>query len=137
MVQAHPFRARGYNHAITLSPSITDGAEGFNAANEMPWNTLALRYAQVMGLPVTAGSDNHCADTMTAEKLAGVTFDRPLRSIRDYVRAIVEKRPFGLHLPVQPPVWTESVTPDLPTTWLDENGSPVARDTIRVLKSGL
>ena len=137
VVQAHPFRARGYNHAITLSPSITDGAEGFNAANEMPWNTLALRYAQVMGLPVTAGSDNHCADTMTAEKLAGVTFDRPLRSIRDYVHAIVEKRPFGLHLPVQPPVWTESVTPDLPTTWLDENGSPVARDTIRVLKSGL
>ena len=137
VVQAHPFRARGYNHAIYLSHALCDAVEGFNAANEPRWNSLALRYAEVIGLPVTAGSDNHCADTMRPEKLAGVTFERPLNGIGDFVSAILGKRPFGLRLPAPGAPWTDAVTPDLPCHWLDTEGREDDVDVMDILRRGL
>ena len=136
VVQAHPFRARSYNHTIYLSHLLCDGVEGFNAGNESRWNSLAMRYAQVIGLPVTAGSDNHCAETMQPEKLAGVVFDRPLESIGDYVSAILEKRPFGLSLPTETEQWTEAISPDLPSKWLDSEGEDTHEDVMDILRRG-
>ena len=136
VIQAHPFRARSYNHTIYLSHALCDGVEGFNAKNEPEWNSLAVRYADIMGLPVTAGSDNHCAETMEPEQLAGVVFDRPLENVGDYVRAILEKRAFGLSLPYEPERWTEKVTPDLPCRWLDRDGEDTHADVMEILKRG-
>lgn len=124
VVQAHPFRARSYLHTIYLSPHFADGIEGINTANEPEWNSLALRYGQLLDVPMTAGSDNHHAYRMEAEKMGGVVFDKPLRDIHDYVRAILERRPFRCHALAEPPIWTENITPDLPTVWLDENEQP-------------
>lgn len=124
VVQAHPFRARSYNHAIYLNPHLTDGLEGYNAANEPVWNTLALRYGQLTGLPVTAGSDNHHADRMNKDNLAGVAFDHPLENIGDYVRAILNREPFALYLPAPAPAWTEETAPALPLYWVDADGLP-------------
>jgi len=137
VVQAHPFRARSYNRAIYLSPWLSDAAEGFNAGNEMPWNILAMQYARRVNLPVTAGSDNHRAESMQRKNLAGVVFDRPLRDIHDYVAAILQRRPFRLHLPGPVPPWTGDIRPDLPAFWLGREGEATDIRAEDVLKNGL
>lgn len=137
VVQAHPFRARNYNHAIYLNSFLSDGIEGFNAGNEMKWNSQAMRYAALTGKPVTAGSDNHRAAAMKKENLAGVAFDHPLTCIGDYVRAILNGESFSLHLPQEIPAWTEDMTPDLPAWWLDERGEKTDRSVYGFLKNGL
>ena len=136
VVQAHPFRARSYNHTIYLSPSLADGVEVFNAGNEMKWNTLALRYAQIIGKPMTAGSDNHCADFMSKERLAGVILDQPLHSIQDYVDVILQRKPMQLYLPSPIPQWTQAITPDLPALWLGEQGETTDRHVMETLSTG-
>ena len=134
VIQAHPFRARSYNHTIYLAQFLCDGVEVFNAGNEPNWNSLALRYAEITGKPMTAGSDNHHADTMRPEKLAGVTFDRPLDSIQDYVAAILNHRAIGLHTPCPAAPWTEAIRPDLPVKWLDQKGADAGIDVMERLK---
>ena len=133
VVQAHPFRARSYNHTIYLAQYLCDGIEVFNAGNEPEWNSLALRYAQVTGKPMTAGSDNHNADTMWPDRLAGAAFDAPLRGIRDYVDAILNNRRFALHLPCPVTPWTEAIRPALPAKWLDRNGEDTGTDVMERL----
>ena len=130
VVQAHPFRARSYNHTIYLAERLCDAVEVFNAGNDPRWNSLAMRYADVVGLPKTAGSDNHHAEAMRPEKLAGVAFDRPLESIHDYVAAILEGRSFGLYTPCPAPQWTPEITPDLPVRWLDSAGVDTGADVM-------
>lgn len=136
VVQAHPFRAASYITQIHLAPRLVDAVEGYNCGNKPDWNTLGWRYAQLSGLPVTAGSDNHHADRMCRENLAGVAFDSPLGSIHDYVRAIRQRMPFRPVTPIEVPEWTRDVLPELPVEWLDENERPVGIDTIRALENG-
>jgi len=130
VVQAHPFRARNYNHTIYLAQYLCDGVEVFNAGNEPEWNSLALRYAQVTGKPMTAGSDNHNADAMQPDKLAGVAFDAPLRDIGDYVNAILNNQPFALHIPCPAQPWTRAIHPALPARWLDQDGEDTGADVM-------
>ena len=137
VVQAHPFRAASYIHHIHLSPWHADAIEGYNAGNEQRWNILGLRYAQVRGLPVTAGSDNHHADRMRPEKLAGVAFHHPLDTIDDYVRAIRDRQPMTPRLPVALPAWTDACGPDLPVVWHDRNGEPFEQSVMEALAHGL
>lgn len=137
VVQAHPFRSRHYNHGIFLSPFLSDGIEGYNAGNEMRWNSQAMRYARWTGMPVIAGSDNHHAAAMTAEKLAGVVLDHRLQSIHDFVDVILERQPIGLRLPQPVPAWTPDMTPDLPAWWLDDQGEKTDRDVQAMLLNGL
>lgn len=136
VVHAHPFRAASYIRDIHLSPWLVDGIEGYNGGNEQRWNILGMRYAQVRGLPVTAGSDNHHADRMRPEKLAGVAFDHPLHSVQDYVRAIREREPFGLRLPEELPAWTEDLQPELNVIWHDQQGMPYEHSVMEALRSG-
>lgn len=137
VVQAHPFRARNYNHGIYLSAHASDGVEGFNAGNEMKWNTLAFRYGRLLGVPITAGSDNHHANRMRPDNLAGVALEEPLREIGDYVRVILERKPFSLHLPQPVPAWTEEVLPDLPAYWMGEDGEKTDRSVEEILRGGV
>ena len=136
VVQAHPFRARDYNHTIYLAQALCDGVEVYNAGNDPRWNSLAARYAQIIGLPVTAGSDNHHAEAMRPDNLAGVRFDQPLGGIRDYVDAILERRPFDLVLPRPMDPWTETLAPDLPAQWLDREGHDTGADVTRLIAEG-
>ena len=134
VVHAHPFRAASYIRGIHLSPWFADAIEGYHAANEQRWNVLGMRYAQVRALPVTAGSDNHHADRMRPDRLAGVTFKRPLSTVNDYVRAIREHQPFGLRLPERLPDWTEELESDLPVFWHDQNGKLFETDIMNALR---
>ena len=130
VVQAHPFRARDYIRDIWLSPYFVDGIEGVNTANEDVWNTLALRYAASLGLPVTAGSDNHHVNAMRAEVLGGVLLDRPLTSGADYVRVILDRAPIGLYLPHPVPEYTPAIVPEKPVYWLEKDGTAIPEKTV-------
>ncbi len=59
MVQAHPYRERGYLSAIHLTAKVCDGIEAYNAANPANQNALAYEYAKELKVPMTAGSDIH------------------------------------------------------------------------------
>ena len=114
IIQAHPFRARNYIRKIHLLPYAVDGIEGVNTANEPVWNTLAMRYGYFLNIPITCGSDNHHVQTMCTERLGGIVLDKPLRTIHDYVRIILEKKPFSLHIPDPAlcPEWDPSMHAD-------------------------
>ena len=83
MVQAHPFRERYYIKNINLTPSIVDGIEIFNAANDDNMNALAYCYAKELGVPASAGSDIHIR--YDGPK-GGMMFHEKIVDIKDYVR---------------------------------------------------
>ncbi len=82
MVQAHPFRERYYIKNINLTPSIVDGIEIFNAANDDNMNALAYCYAKELGVPASAGSDIHF---QYDGPKGGMRFDEKIVDIKDYV----------------------------------------------------
>ena len=85
VIQAHPFRERGYMNAIHLHPYDCDGWEIANAGNEPYQDALAYRYAMNHGLKITAGSDIHRVGAEPS-RVFGMEFDTPLTSALDYVR---------------------------------------------------
>lgn len=100
VVQAHPFRQRDYIQTIHLSAGCVDGVEAANAGNQQrSCDALALRYAETLGLPATAGTDIHSADDAQSQAVFGVYLDRKMHTVQDYVRAIREHTVQGLHIP--------------------------------------
>ncbi|MDR1956165.1 MAG: histidinol-phosphatase [Treponema sp.] len=100
VVQAHPFRQRYYIDTIHLATGCVDAVEAGNAGNaEASDDALAMRYAQKLGLPVTAGTDLHDVQDLTADLPFGVYLDTKLRGIEDYVAAIRENTLGNLRIP--------------------------------------
>lgn len=96
VVQAHPFRIRGYMDCIRLAQPFCDGVEVANAGNAPLDDARCMRYAREFGLLMTAGSDNHHSPAQT---LFGVELDQKLKSINDYVSLILNRGKIGLHVP--------------------------------------
>ncbi|MBR6402232.1 MAG: hypothetical protein IKS48_02475 [Eubacterium sp.] len=96
MVQAHPYRERDYLDTIYLMPSITDGIEIYNAANEDYMNALAYCYAKEMKVPVTAGSDIHF---FYDGPKGGMMFEDRIDTVNDYAKALMAGKgiPVVLH----------------------------------------
>jgi len=89
VIQAHPFRQHSYIRRIVLSTGCVDGVEAANATNfEQSYDALALRYAQKLGLPFTAGSDMHDVRQIWDEGVFGIFIDEKLNSIDDFVNVI-------------------------------------------------
>jgi hypothetical protein len=86
MIQAHPFRERGYLSAIHLTPGVCDGVEVYNAANPDWQNALAYEYALDKGFRMAAGSDIH---SVSQEDMGGMSFSYPIETIDDYVKAFM------------------------------------------------
>ncbi len=99
VVQAHPFRDRDYIPTIHLSPGCVDAFEVCNGGNRPENDRQAYSFARKHGLVMTAGSDIHAAGQFPDDQMMGVAFDKPLRSIHDYVAALRERRPFALRVP--------------------------------------
>ncbi len=87
MIQAHPFRERGYLDAIHLTPKACDGIEVYNACNEPYQNALARQYAAENNITVLSGGSDihHLSDNIKG----GVAFDHKLESIHDYIKALL------------------------------------------------
>ena len=109
VIQAHPFRMRGYMDRIRVAELFADGVEAANAGNDQLDDARCLLYAKEKHLLMTAGSDNHLSPT---DRIFGVELDEKLGSIQDYVRIIREKGKIGLHVP--PERWV------MPDTEIDE-----------------
>jgi len=89
VVQAHPFRQHYYISCVHLSTGCVDAVEAANSGNnEQSYDALAYMYAKKLGLPVTAGSDIHRAEGISADTVFGVYLDKKMETIGDYVRAI-------------------------------------------------
>ena len=97
MIQAHPFRLRGYIGAIHLHPREVHGAEVYNGGNTPDQNELALAYAKNYNFPMTSGSDIHNIAFAQEEKsgdkmpVGGMEFSSPLTKIEDYIERIKNK----------------------------------------------
>ncbi len=91
VVQAHPFRERGYLNKIHLDPETCDAMEGFNAGNPRYQNLNAEMYCREKGIFMTAGSDLHLAGALTGEEHYGMEFETPLASGKDYVQRILQR----------------------------------------------
>ncbi|WP_051197933.1 MULTISPECIES: PHP domain-containing protein [unclassified Butyrivibrio] len=85
MLQAHPYRERGYLSAIHISPTIGDGAEVFNAGNEDYMNALAYDYAIKNNFRMASGSDIH----FPMDDMGGMSFPYKINSIEEYVKAFL------------------------------------------------
>ena len=86
MVQAHPFRKRGYIKSINLHPNDVHAVEVYNASNEPEENVQALEYAAQHHLPGTSGSDMHNVNKIHC--LGGTAFEEKLETVQDYVSRI-------------------------------------------------
>ena len=86
MIQAHPYRERGYLSEINITPDISDGVEVYNAANPDWQNSLAYEYAVKRGFKMAAGSDIH---NFSQENMGGMRFSFPINSIEDYKEAFM------------------------------------------------
>lgn len=87
IIQAHPFRERGYIDHFQLFPRDIDGVEAINGAHlgdeGRKMNQRAFAYAEMFDLPVTAGSDSHKVTQLFG---SGVEFPEPLKEPEDYLR---------------------------------------------------
>ena len=92
MVQAHPYRERGYISAIHLSPNYCDAWEAYNAHNNDIQNANALSFCEQNDIFITAGSDLHKIGALSENSLFGMCFDKPLQCEADYVNAILNRR---------------------------------------------
>lgn len=99
VIQAHPFRMRGYLNAIRLCDSLADGIEVANAGNTPAQDVYAMRYAMRKGLYTIAGSDNH--KSHEGSVLFGVGLDRPLDSSQDWVQHVLARQPHALLCPAE------------------------------------
>ena len=104
VIQAHPFRIRGYMDRIRLAPMFCDGIEAANAGNDGVDDARAIRYGREKGFLMTAGSDNHHSP---AKETYGVTLEKRLGSIQDYVDVILKKEPITLAVPVERFTWDD------------------------------
>ncbi|MDR1596656.1 MAG: PHP domain-containing protein [Treponema sp.] len=97
VVQAHPFRHQYYIDTIHLSAGCVDAVEAGNACNtSASQDALALRYAEKLGLPVTAGSDIHNIAQIAAGRIFGTYLDKKMETIQDYVKAVRENTIAGI-----------------------------------------
>lgn len=137
VIQAHPFRARSYINTIHLSMGCMDGIEAVNTSNKPEWNSLALEYGRRMGVPLTAGSDNHFAGGMCRDNLGGVVLPRPLTCIQDFVDIILKKEPFEFMAPESslPPMSLDFI--ELPVDIRNEKDESISGDIRSFLTKGV
>lgn len=130
IVLAHPFRVRDYVKKISLNTCV-HAVEAFNCGNKPEADVYGLAYAKHFGYPITAGTDMHFYPKRRA--MYGVTFDEPWEDIFTYVRAIREKKPFGVIAEPERGVGTP-LPLERAYEFLNLNEEPVAWDAAEIFK---
>lgn len=99
VIQAHPFRDRGYVTHTIHAPQLVDGVEIVNSSQPDRCNERAKIYAGWYDLPVTGGSDAH--NTTYSWYGGGVISERKFTSALDYAKAVAnrEVRCIETHFP--------------------------------------
>lgn len=89
IIQAHPFRDRGYIFATLHAPHLVDGIETVNHGQCDDWNERARIYAGWYDLPITEGADAHTVEA--AEHGWGVFSEKKFSSALEYGRAVINR----------------------------------------------
>ena len=97
VIQAHPFRMRGYLSAIRVCDLYADGIEVANAGNTPAQDAYAALYCKAKGIYTIAGSDNHKSHESSV--LYGVGLDRRIDSADEWVQHILTRQPHALLVP--------------------------------------
>ncbi|MCR4655014.1 MAG: PHP domain-containing protein [Lachnospiraceae bacterium] len=116
VVQAHPFRERGYMDEIRLHPNHCDAWEIANSGNLPYMDLTAYEYASSHGMTMTCGSDIHTVERLKEDMVFAMVTDERLRSELDYVRIILSGRGFGMSFP-KDRLSCEPKEPELPVIW--------------------
>ena len=99
VVQAHPFRQHSHIRRVVLSTGCVDAVEAGNATNmDQSYDALAHRYAQKLGLPVTAGSDMHDTHQVRDFAVFGTYTQKKLATIKDFVDTVRSGSISGIHV---------------------------------------
>lgn len=130
VVQAHPFRERGYLSEVYVHPYQCDAFEVANAGNPFEQNRIAYRYAKEHNITMTAGSDIHTVGVTDNGSIYGMAFEEPLHSIADYVARIKSGTGFSLHVPPEELVWKEGSSNHLPVFIFDQKNIPRAANSL-------
>ena len=116
VVQAHPFRERGYMREIVLHPNHCDAWEIANTGNEPYMDLAVYEYAAAHDMVMTCGSDIHSVDWLKEDLVFAMETDEPLNSEQDYVRLILSGKGFRTVFP-KDRLNCEHVDPELPVYW--------------------
>lgn len=130
VVQAHPFRERGYLSEVFVHPCQCDAFEVANACNTYEQNRMAYRYARENNIVMTAGSDIHTVGVTSTRYIYGMEFDSPLDSIDDFVKRIKNGTGFSLHVPQETLDWVEGTSNYLPVFIFDNKNNPHATNSL-------
>ncbi|MDR3166420.1 MAG: PHP domain-containing protein [Treponema sp.] len=129
VVQAHPFRQHYYINRICLSPCCVDAVEAANGGNREPsYDALAKKYANKLGLPITAGSDIHNTEDVRETNTFGIYLDKRMETIADYVEALKGGTIAGLRMSPGRCDYRGDERITLPVDILDKNSRPTGQD---------
>jgi hypothetical protein len=122
VVQAHPFRERGYLSDINLHPYQCDAMEVCNFGNPNEQDILAYNFCRDRGITMTSGTDLHDVSIL-ASSCAGMLFEKPIESIYDYVNAVRSGTGFIPLIPDERKEMTQETVNHLPITFFDQNNA--------------
>lgn len=112
VVGAHPFRERAYVDVVKLHPFQCDAMEVCNFGNPPYQDILAYNFCRDRGIVMTSGTDLHDVAKLEGS-LAGMVFEEPLESIKDYVARVRAGKGFT---PLIPEDRRVPMTPDIVNT---------------------
>lgn len=92
MIQAHPFRDRGYLEGISLYPKYIDGVEAINSSQPEYMNRHAQWFAKEYDFTVTAGSDIHTKSPI----MGGMLTERRIETIQQYMDMVRSRQGYCL-----------------------------------------
>ncbi|MCR5109141.1 MAG: PHP domain-containing protein [Lachnospiraceae bacterium] len=116
VVQAHPFRERGYMREIRLHPNHCDAWEIANYGNEPYMDKRAYEYASSHGIKMTCGSDIHTIDNLKEGRVFAMVTKERMKSESDYVRTILSGKGFTTSFPKER-LKCKMINPSLPVEW--------------------
>lgn len=119
VVGAHPFRERDYVNRINLHPYQCDAMEVSNFGNPPYQDILAYNFCRDRGIKMTSGSDMHNVEVLDKTP-CGMLFDRPLKTIADFVACILTGKGFTPMIPDDRKVLTPDISNTLPMVLYDE-----------------
>jgi len=99
VVHAHPCRYAHSNKRVPSSKKHVDGIEAANSGNNQTSDIMALSQAKKLNVTATAGSDIHCAADIWTNIAFGVYLDKKMKTIADYVDAILNNTISALKVP--------------------------------------
>ncbi|MCQ2536974.1 MAG: PHP domain-containing protein [Lachnospiraceae bacterium] len=88
MIQAHPYRDRGYLEKIRVHAHHADAFEVHNSGNLPYCDQYGYQYAKQHGMMMTSGSDIHRVSDLEKNSYGGVCFTSKIESSKDYAGRI-------------------------------------------------